>query len=207
MKYFLFEYHYQDNKLVLDRIHYQDLSSLRERTKMYFDLLFQIETGGKYYKETVLSDNITYSSEIIVTMDSKLLDYLSKNPNYLYCLSSELFEDVMAELYRRCGYDVQKTQSTRDGGKDLILTDHTVLGDFHYYAECKKYHPDYHVGVDIIRQMSGILLSERVTGGIIATTSFFTEPAQTFIKSNNLQNIIKLHDYNYIRSLLCKQVS
>ena len=59
--------------------------------------------------------------------------------------------------------------------------------------------------MDIIRKMSGIVMAERITGGIIATTTFFTKPAKRFIEENNLNNIIKLHDFDYISNLLQRQ--
>lgn len=69
----------------------------------------------------------------------------------------------------------------------------------------KDINPGNNVGVDIIRKMSGIVMAERITGGIIATTTFFTKPAKRFIEENNLNNIIKLHDFDYISNLLKRQ--
>lgn len=144
-------------------------------------------------------------STIFMPVNPNLLKYLCENPALMYQLAPDVFEDVMAKLYRSFGFDVIKTQATRDGGKDLILIDHSALGTFIYYADCKRHKPGNNVGVDIIRKMSGIVMAERITGGIIATTTFFTKPAKRFIEENNLNNIIKLHDFDYISNLLKRQ--
>ena len=78
----------------------------------------------------------------------------------------------MAEIYNKLGYKVECTQSTRDGGKDIIIRKPEILGDFIYYVECKKYAAKRHIGVGIIRNLIGTVDTDRVNGGILATTSF-----------------------------------
>lgn len=108
----------------------------------------------------------------------------------------------MAEIYSKLGYKVERTQSTRDGGKDIIIRKPEKLGDFIYYVECKKYAPKRHVGVGIIRNLVGTVNTDRVNGGILATTSYFTSVARKFIIDNNLSYQIQTHDYDMIRNLL-----
>lgn len=151
------------------------------------------------------NDSEQNQAAIFMPVNPNLLKYLCENPAQMYQLAPDVFEDVMAELYKSYGFEVIKTQATRDGGKDLILIDHSALGTFIYYADCKRHKPGNNVGVDIIRKMSGIVMAERITGGIIATTTFFTKPAKRFIEENNLNNIIKLHDFDYISNLLQRQ--
>ena len=49
--------------------------------------------------------------------------------------------------------------------------------------------------------MGGINL-DRVNGGIIATTSYFTEDSKELILDNKLNFRIKLHDFVMIKKLL-----
>ena len=108
----------------------------------------------------------------------------------------------MAEIYSKLGYNVERTQSTRDGGKDIIIRKPEILGDFIYYVECKKYAPKRHIGVGIVRNLVGTVNTDRVNGGILATTSFFTRDARKFVLDNKLDFQIKMHDYNKIQQLL-----
>lgn len=131
-----------------------------------------------------------------------VLKYLSENPRALYQLTSRKFEEVMAEIYNRLGYKVKLTKQTRDGGKDIILRKPDILGDFIYYVECKKYAPSNPIGVGIVREFSGVINMDKVNGGIIATTSYFSEGAREMIMNYNLGFQIQMHDYDKIRELL-----
>lgn len=158
-------------------------------------------------EENKIIDNQNESAIITLSpINDKVLKYLSENPEALYQLSGNDFEIVMAEIYSKLGYDVTRTQSTRDGGKDLIIRKPEVLGDFIYYVECKKYDSKRHIGVGIIKNLVCTVSTDQVNGGILATTSFFTKDANKFILDNKLDYQIKMHDYNTVRSLLNKIV-
>lgn len=135
-------------------------------------------------------------------INDKVLKYLSENPDAFYQLSDNDFEIVMAEIYSKLGYDVTRTQATRDGGKDLIIRKAETLGDFIYYVECKKYAPKRHIGVGIVKNLVATVDTDKVNGGILATTSFFTKDARQFILDNKWNCQIQLHDYTKIKDLL-----
>lgn len=139
-------------------------------------------------------------------VNDQVLKYLSEHPESFYQLTDNDFEVVMAEIYSKLGYDVTRTKATRDGGKDLIIRIPEILGDFIYYVECKKYNPKRPIGVGIIRNLVGTVNTDRVNGGILATTSFFTRDAYDFIKDNKWNCQIKTHDYNAIKDLLNQAV-
>ena len=139
---------------------------------------------------------------ILSPVNEQVLKYLSENPQALYQLTDTDFEIVMLEIYSKLGYNVEHTQKTRDGGKDIILRKPEILGDFIYYVECKKYAAKRHVGVGIVRNLVGTINTDRVNGGILATTSYFTRDARKFILDNNYGYQIQMHDYDTIRRLL-----
>ena len=140
-------------------------------------------------------------------VNDQVLKYLSEHPESFYQLTDNDFEIVMAEIYSKLGYDVTRTKATRDGGKDLIIRIPEILGDFIYYVECKKYNPKRPIGIGIIRSFVGTVNTDRVNGGILATTSFFTRDAYNFISDNKWNCQIKTHDYNVIRNLLTQVVT
>jgi restriction endonuclease Mrr len=152
--------------------------------------------------------NLEEDSPIIVLspVNETVLKYLAENPQELYHLHDREFEKVMAEIYCKLGYKVDLTQETRDGGKDIIIRKPEALGDFVYYVECKKYSPSSHIGVGIIRNLVGTVNTDRVNGGILATTSFFTRDAKKYIIENKLNYQIQTHDYDRIKDMLNKVV-
>lgn len=132
--------------------------------------------------------------------NDRLLKYLSQNPNYIYQLSSRKFEELIAEILIRKGYEVELTPSTRDGGKDIYAAHKTDLGSFLYIIECKKYAPNNKVGVSILRDLYGVVSKENATCGIIATTSYFTKPARDFQREVQFQ--MSLKDFDSIKQWL-----
>lgn len=166
------------------------------------------EANTKIINEIFKSDSkksIDNKDSTIITLspiNDKVLKYLSENPQAFYQLTDTDFEIVMAEIYSKLGYNVELTKLTRDGGKDIILRKPEILGDFIYYVECKKYAPKRHIGIGLVRNLVGTITTDRVNGGILATTSYFTRGARKFILDNNYGYQIQMHDYDTIRRLL-----
>ena len=118
----------------------------------------------------------------------------------LYEISPRVFEEVVAEIFRRKGYDVTLTPATRDGGKDIYVAEKRSLGSFLYLVECKRYGPENLVGPSLVRSLYGVVEAERATAGILATTSFFTKDAKEF--QQTVQFRIALQDYLAIQRWL-----
>lgn len=161
------------------------------------------EIVSHIFCESDIEDSAEESQIIILSpINDRVLKYLAENPIAWYQLQDNDFELAIAEIYHKLGYNVERTQSTRDGGKDIIIRKPEVLGDFIYYVECKKYASNRPVGVGIVRNLVGTVNTDRVNGGILATTSFFTRDARKFVLDNKLDYQIKMHDYNKIQQLL-----
>ncbi len=96
-------------------------------------------------------------------VNDELLKMLKNNPNYLYLLPAYKFEEVIAEILTRKGYEVTLTQPTHDGGKDIYAASKNDFGSFLYIVECKKYKPTHKVGINVLRNLYGVLSKERAT--------------------------------------------
>lgn len=105
-------------------------------------------------------------------------------------------------IYRRLGYNVERTKKTRDGGKDIIIRKPEILGDFVYYVECKRNAENRKIGVGIVKNLHSTVTADNVNGGIIVTTSYFSKDAQNFIRNNNLGYKIKMQDFTQIKKFL-----
>jgi restriction system protein len=173
------------------------LEQLLESSKP-FTITSLIDAAGKPLEPDSQSYKIVVAD--VKTVSDELLRKLSENPKLLYELSPRLFEEVVAELFSRQGYEVELTPYSRDGGKDIYVASKNLLGSFLYVVECKKYSPDNPVGVGLIRQLYGVVQAEKATAGILATTSFFTKDAKEFQQKLEFQ--ISLQDYFGIQKLL-----
>lgn len=121
--------------------------------------------------------------------DTELLEKLrAMHPNK--------FEDYIADMYLRLGYDSEQVGSAYDGGIDVIATKDGIK----HYIQCKKYITSK-VGVSEVREFYGVMAGKLATGkGIFITTNVFTTEAEKYaedkpielIDGNDLIKLIKL---------------
>ena len=90
------------------------------------------------------------------------------------------FEEAIAELLQKDGYDVILGPGRQDGGQDLVaMKEDPVLGFIASIWQAKMLAPGNKVEVGIIRDLAGacILNGTKVTKGIIVTTTYLTKHA------------------------------
>lgn len=140
----------------------------------------------------VLSDILVVSKEW-----SKIL---KSNPEHIHRLSPREFEEFVAEIWENKGYKVELTPESRDGGKDMYAYRKNSSGEILLAIECKKYDPSNKVGRPLIQKLNGIVESERLTGGVLATTSYFTKYAIEYAEP--LRYRIHLNDLTSLKGIL-----
>lgn len=122
-----------------------------------------------------------------------LTQYLLEHPNAINDLSPRKFEELIAYLMEKHGYEVELTQQSRDGGVDIFALKRDAFGSFLTIVDCKKYSITNPVGVGLVRTMYGTLIVEKASHGIIATTSRFTKGAQDLAEQCKYQLSLKDH--------------
>lgn len=88
------------------------------------------------------------------------------------------FERICQSLVEKMGFTTQMTKASGDGGIDLIAYNHQPLLSGKYIIQCKRYAGS--VGEPIIRDLYGVVTSERANKGILMTTGHFTKSAIAF---------------------------
>ena len=136
----------------------------------------------------------------VALVSDDLLQQLHARPESVYELSPRKFEELVAELLHRQGYEVTLTPPSKDGGKDIYAARRDGFGSFLYLVECKRWAPDHRVGVGVIRQLYGVAQLERASGAMLATTSFFTRGAHEFQQEIEYQ--LSLRDFYGIQQWL-----
>jgi hypothetical protein len=109
-----------------------------------------------------------------------LIEYFHKHPLELKRMDRRRFEELVAELFDGFGYQVELTQRTRDGGKDIIAIKHHIVSE-KFLIECKRPEPYNKIGVGVIRELLGVKEDEKATKAILVTTAFFSLDAQLLI--------------------------
>ena len=102
-------------------------------------------------------------------------------------LSGIEFEKFCCIILENMGFSVTETKTSGDGGIDLIAQNYQPLLSGKYIIQCKRYTGS--VGEPIIRDLFGVVMSERANKGILMTTGYFTKQAISFAEGKPLELI------------------
>jgi hypothetical protein len=92
---------------------------------------------------------------VIISANEAIIAGLKKQPRDIFKLTPRQCEELVAELLHDIGYEVTLTQATRDGGKDILASMKTALGEFLCLVEAKHYREDRKIGVSLVRALYG----------------------------------------------------
>lgn len=110
----------------------------------------------------------------------------SKATDMLDGMSWREFEMLVGEGFRLQGYQVVETGGGgADGGIDLVLTKPGKNGGEKFLVQCKQWRA-YKVGVDVVRELYGVMAAKGATGGFVVTSGRFTEEAIRFASGRNV---------------------
>ena len=126
-------------------------------------------------------------------ISEELTAYLLNNPNAMHNISPRKFEELVAYIMEKHGYEVTLTKQSRDGGIDIFAIKNDGFGNILTIVDCKKYSETRPVGIAAVRGMYGTLQIESASHGILATTSRFTADAYSLAQEYKYQLSLKDH--------------
>jgi restriction system protein len=95
------------------------------------------------------------------------------------------FEQLVGESFRRQGFSVKETGGRgADGGVDLELRKGTEL----HLVQCKQWKA-LKVGVDVVRELYGVMAARGAAAGYVVTSGSFTDAARAFADGRNVSLI------------------
>lgn len=92
------------------------------------------------------------------------------------------FEALIAYLYSSMGFDVSRTQQSRDGGVDITCSKGRPGEQERILVQCKRHSKN--IGVEPVRDLLGVVSSEKCNKGVLVSTAGFTKPARDFSLAN-----------------------
>ena len=100
-------------------------------------------------------------------------------------MSWQQFEKLVGEAFRLQGYSVSETGGGgADGGVDLALK----KGGEKFLVQCKQWRA-FKVGVDVVRELYGVMAAKGATGGFVVTSGRYTAEATSFASGRNVRLI------------------
>ena len=110
----------------------------------------------------------------------------SKATDALDGMSWREFEMLVGEGFRLQGYQVVETGGGgADGGVDLVLTKTGKSGGEKFLVQCKQWRA-FRVGVNVVRELYGVMAARGATGGFVVTSGRFTDDAISFANGRNV---------------------
>jgi len=95
------------------------------------------------------------------------------------------FELLVGEAFRRGGYSIEESGGGgADGGIDLVLHKDGEKS----LVQCKQWRA-YKVGVQVIRELYGVMAAEGAAHGFVVTSGLFTQEARAFAEGRNIDLI------------------
>jgi restriction system protein len=150
------------------------------------------ETPDELLRSTVL--------QIETALRKELLDRILAAP-------PAFFEGLIVALLLAMGYGGSREEAGKivgrsgDGGIDGVI-DQDALGLDRVYVQAKRYSMENPVSEPEIRAFSGSLGAAKANKGVFVTTSYFTQPAQSFAERHPLK--IVLIDGERLASLMIR---
>lgn len=164
--------------------------------------------NGAIASSNILIDReeiIVPSPEIIASLEVvnySLLSAIKNDESFIDRLTPREFEELVCEVLDKNGLTVKLTKQTCDGGKDIIVCENKLIGNFLTYVECKKYRKDRPVAVNLVRELYGAVMADNVTAGLLITSSYFSREAEAF--TEKVKNRMSLMDYNGLFQVILK---
>lgn len=102
-------------------------------------------------------------------------------------LSGHEFEDFVEKLIHKMGFVTEERRKSADGGMDLKAINETPILKGLYIIQCKRYQKP--IGESVVRDLYGVVSSERANKGILITNSSFTRSAKSFALNKPIELI------------------
>lgn len=112
------------------------------------------------------------------------LDSIFKNPEAMHALGAREFEEFIATLIDKLGFeDVVLTPRSGYKGRDILAAKKVHGISILFAFECKRYSPSRPIGPDIARALLGVIShgQTQVTKGVLVTTSYFSPATRSFM--------------------------
>jgi restriction system protein len=136
----------------------------------------------------------------ISEVSEELIQKLSAQPDLLYSLDPRKFEQLVAELYRRRGFEATLTPASGDEGADVYVVSRDDLGRSLWVVQAKRNAPDRKIKAGVVRELMGTVTAKNASAGILITTSFFQPGAKAL--ERQFEYRLSLKDYLDLQELL-----
>lgn len=139
---------------------------------------------------------------IIKVSCQQLAELIASDKGFLNHIEWRDLERTLGEALSGIGFKVEVTPSSKDAGKDLIVSFEVYNDDHSFIIELKHWRSKKKVGIDPVEKFLRVVLNEKRTGGLFLSSYGYTEDCLEAIASFSRYNL-NLGDGNKIFTI-CK---
>jgi HJR/Mrr/RecB family endonuclease len=137
----------------------------------------------------------------VTPITDELIYHIGHEPELLHELSARKFEELIAHLFVKAGYEVQLTPQSHDGGRDILAMFSLPFGSILTVVECKQFAQHRRLGPDVVHRLLWVAdRYDNASNAMLATTSTFTRGARDL--EQKYQWRLTLKDYKAIAGWL-----
>jgi restriction system protein len=159
-----------------------NLKSIREKKQEIEDAVILNEIKADRKPPPQQNSRETVREDIENAKPKKTEQIKEWSLELLLSLEWKRFEEVCRDYFIATGLDARLTRSGADGGVDIQIYENNQIVCL---IQCKAW--TWKIGVKEIRELYGIMASEKVNNGIFITTSSYTQDAIIFSKEKNVR--------------------
>lgn len=140
----------------------------------------------------------------VVNITSDILKVLETNPDEVYRLTPETFEEFICERLQAMGYGVNQVGGhsfRKDGGIDIVAWPEQAEFPFLMAIQVKHHRsPEYKTGPGPVRELLGVVRNFPFNIGVLVTNTTFTPDAKWAAEQQSF--LMRLRDISDIRRWL-----
>ena len=116
---------------------------------------------------------------ILWTASDSIIRQIAQDPDLVFKTEWRDLERVMAQIFAEIGFNVELTNSSHDGGKDVVLFCASAKQrDCCFYVEIKHWRSGSKIGSATIRKLIDVVFRDGANGGIFLSSSGFARHVQ-----------------------------
>lgn len=169
------------------------------------ELVLTFLASAEFSPIWVPSEKQVLEPEVFLEVDRRIAEGIVAKPAVLDSVDPRFFEELMATIFSKMGFDVFLTKRTRDGGRDIVAVGSKANLLLKFIIECKRYAKHRRVSVAQVRELFGVKASEGASKAILATTSTFSREAKEFAAKHMWE--LQLLDHSEVLSMLRRYVT
>jgi HJR/Mrr/RecB family endonuclease/DNA-binding transcriptional regulator/RsmH inhibitor MraZ len=128
--------------------------------------------------------------DLLTTCRKECAAYVARHAESVFEVRPRIFEIIISEVMKSCGFEVELTAQTRDGGVDLIAVHRDAFGiSTRYVVECKRWSAERRVSIDLVRALYGAKEIYKADHAIYVTTASFTRDTWSLSRTGQLRNV------------------